>query len=228
MNKDRTSSRQKDDVAHQSGVAEKRWWQLTRFEWIMSVLTLAAILVAVFTGLIFLKQLKQMRTDQRAWMRFTIGKPSLPKDAASASTFQISTPVTINNIGKTAARMVYSEFVMDYEEYGASPDFIYGTTTRTFDFAGIMFPDDPFEVNVPFVKAKSNNSIETEPRYLTPSQYEDLSQGKAYLVLYGRSRFVDIFGTKHWSRFCAFLPARNTNPPNQHNACAQYNDTDHD
>jgi hypothetical protein len=207
--------------------SDKRWWEMTRFEWIMSVLTLAGLVIAVFTGLIFLKQLHEMRTDQRAWISFTAGATLFPKDAVSLNTVQVTTPITVNNIGKTAARLVKTDLVMEYDVNGSAPDFVYDQRARQVSTTGIVFPNSPFALNVPFTRG-TLNSAETSPRFLTQAEFHDLQDGDGYMVIYGQATYVDIFGTKHWTHFCTFFSAPGVTVKVTARACTDYNDTDGD
>jgi hypothetical protein len=204
---------------------EKRWWGLTRFERIMSVLTLAGLAVAFLTGLIFLQQLHEMRTDQRAWISFAAGGTQFPKDASSLNTDQVIRTITVNNIGKTAARILKTDLVMDYEVNGSAPDFVYDQRARQSATTGIVFPNSPFAVNVPFTKGILNSG-ETTARFLTQSEFHDLQNGDGYMVIYGQATYLDIFGTKHWTHFCAFFTVPGASVKVTARECTDYNDTD--
>jgi len=205
------------------------WKTMNIFERIMAILTFAGVVIAIFTGLIFWKQLDEMKTDERAWLNISSGIVQFPKDISSVSTVPVSVPMTINNIGKTAARTIRSEFVMDYEVNGQSPDFVYDGRVRTYSTTGIMFPNAPQPVEVAFAKAQLGNpNGPAESRYLTPSEYQDLSNGNAYMAIYARATFADIFGTQHWLRYCTFFAAPNAKAIVTARQCTDYNDTDHD
>jgi hypothetical protein len=59
---------------------EKRGRGLTRFEWMMSGLTLLGIVVAAFTGFIFWEQLVEMRTSERPWVSMLSNRVQFPKE----------------------------------------------------------------------------------------------------------------------------------------------------
>lgn len=225
----------KDKASDKDQKMENDMWivdilkRMSVFERIMAILTLAGVVIAVFTGLIFWKQLDEMRTDQRAWITFSAGLIQYPQDEASIGIVRVSVPITITNIGKTAARVIDAQFVMDYEVEGQSPDFVYDGRARTFDTIGIIFPGTPTQpFNVPFSKEMVKDPRRTEPRYLTSSEYHDLQNGNGYMAIYGQATFIDIFGRKHWVHYCTFFVAPDVAVYVSSKACVDYNDTDHD
>ena len=209
-------------------ISEHKFWALTRFEWIMAILTLAGVLIAFLTGFIFWKQLHEMRTDQRAWITLNTGNVTFPKDASKVGQVQISTPLSITNIGKTAARDLFVEAVMDYEVNGQTPDFIYLGRARSTISTGIVFPNSPAgTLDVPFVSGKLHSQDEMETRYLTEAEYSDLVKSDAYMTVYAQASYLDIFGTRHWVHFCTyFLPPPTHAGSVTSRKCTEYNDTD--
>jgi hypothetical protein len=205
--KHKPSGRQQGGAEHDLNPPDERWWGLTRFEWIMAVLTFAGVVIAVFTGLIFRKQLDEMRTDQRAWIRISNQQPIFPKDATTLNAFPVSIQISASNIGKTAARNLKIEAIIDYEVNGGSPDFIYDFRPRQITTTGILFPNaPPAEFAVSFSRAVPNpHDPQVAPRFLTDSEYSDLIKGDAYMNVYAEATYVDIFGTEHWTHFCTFF-----------------------
>jgi hypothetical protein len=229
--KDKPSASQQNGAEHNLNPPEPRWWGLTRFEIIMSVLTLAGVAIAIFTGLIFLKQLGEMRTDQRAWIGISAAAvgAQFPQDESQLASVPVSLSVFLANIGKTGARIVHSEFVMDYEVNGQAPDFKYDGRVRTQSTNGIIFPSSPpVQVTVPFSQGTPNEINNIKPRYLTASEYKDLRTGQGYMTVYGFATFVDIFGTSHWTHFCTFFVAPNVTVTVTAKSCVDYNDADND
>ena len=207
---------------------EHRFWDLSRFEWIMAVLTFLGLLITVFTGLILYDQLHEMKVDQRAWMSLSMGTVQFPKDLDSIGKVPVSAPITITNIGKTAARNIHTQAVMDYEVNGSSPDFIYDRRPRSEGTTGIMFPNSPFPMPATFMEGKQGGG--TQPRYLTAAEYQDLTKGDGYMVVYVETTYTDIFGSQHWLHFCQFFASSQVVSPVTvtSKACTDYNDTDHE
>lgn len=206
---------------------DQQWWGLSKFERIMAVLTFAGVLIAVFTGLIFWLQLGEMKTDQRAWISISPGNVSFPKDEASAANIPVTLLLTVNNTGKTAARSVAVEAVVEYVMNGSSPEFVYEGRPRDVTFAGIIFPNSPFPVPAEFLKGKLNSPIR-ELRFLVPSEFEDLANGTAYMAAYAQVTYSDVYGRRHWLHYCSFFANPSAKPGTGVTAkeCTNYNDTD--
>ena len=204
----------------------KTRWGLSRFERIMSLLTLLGLIVAILTGFIFWEQLDQMRTDERPFVSMLPNPVQFPKDAQAAKDFQVIATVTLKNIGKTAARKVHTELVMDYVVNGQSPDFVYDGRAKSTNTAGVIFPDNPMAVIAGFAQLLPAGGL--EPRFLSPYEFNSLSDARGYMVLYGRTTYEDIFGTEHWTKYCVFFVPPATQGNVSAKACSEYNDTDHD
>lgn len=201
---------------------EHRFWELTRSEWMMATLTLLGIFVAALTGWIFYLQLDDMRTDERAWLSIISAQSHVP-NIGSASPLYVT--LTFANTGKTVARKLFGEFTVEYVVNGDSPDFNYASRYRQFQSGGTVIPNTPESFDVGF-KTKLPGKPE-EARFLTPSEYNDLKHGSAYMVVIGRNTYEDIFGRKHWLHYCSYFvtPGDPIPPHLSTEACAAYNDT---
>ena len=202
---------------------EKRWWGLTRFEWLMSILTLCAVVVAVLTGLIFLRQLHEMRTDERAWITMSSEHVAYPSDQHDPTMATVTVDVAIDNKGKTPARIFSASMVVDYVLNGKSPDFSYQFGVN--HAVGIWPPQSPLTLTVPLLKIDQGSGGAVS-RFLTLKEFEALSNGGAYMVIYGRANYLDIFGVKHWLHYCAAWVHSDKGPSITSKACSDYNDTD--
>jgi hypothetical protein len=85
---------------------------MSRFDLTMSVLTLAGVIIAALTGAIFWHQLESMETDERAWINITAKGLNFTPDKATGN-IALSVPVTIKNTGKTPAKIVRTEIVIN-------------------------------------------------------------------------------------------------------------------
>lgn len=207
---------------------EKKFWDMTRFERIMALLTLLGLVIAGLTGFIFWYQLDEMRTDERAWISVST-KVAFPKDENSMKTVPVVATITYNNIGKTAARGIKVEAVVDYEMNGESPDFVYDGRPRSRSTTGIIFPNDPQQLPAPFLEGDPSSKTEVKNRYLVHSEFQDLNDGTSYMVVYVKADYTDIFGKKHWTHYCSFFINPNAPPVNiSAKACTSYNDTDNE
>lgn len=216
----------KNEATSKLNPSEKRRWGLTRFEWIMAVLTLAGVTVAIFTGLIFKDQLHEMRTDQRAWMHITTTGVQYETDKSTGKV-AVSFPIAIVNTGKTPATNIATVVVVEKDINGSWPDFIYEGRPASHETTGSAFPnvnESPFRAQL---LQGIPNSTGVEPRLLSPSEYQDIVDGNAYIVIYAMTTYTDVFGTQHWTRFCNFATAPTTKSFNlTAKPCTDYNNVD--
>jgi len=116
---------------------------------------------------------------------------------------------------------------MDYVVNGSSPDFVYDKRPRTTESTGVLFPNNPAQIPVQFSQVVLNGTS-PQPRFLSPYEYHALEDGRGYMVVYARTTYLDISGTKHWTQFCQFFVSPNAKPVQvTAKACTDYNDTDH-
>ena len=206
---------------------ESKVWGLTKFEWIIAVLTLAGVVIAFLTGAIFWEQLHEMKTDQRAWVTMSLGRVQFPSNISDIGKVQVQAPLTVNNVGKTAARNLHSKVVMEYEVNGQSPEFVYDHRMRAESTSGIMFPTAQETMPIFFLEGNPNDKNGSQPRFLTPSEYQDLIKGDGYMVVYGETTYADIFGTNHWMHYCTFFVSpQAVSVTVTAKGCTDYNDTD--
>jgi hypothetical protein len=209
--------------------SEDKYWSLTRFEWIMAVLTLVGVVIATLTGFILSNQLHEMKTDQRAWVTMSLGSVQFPSNISDISRVQVRAPLTVNNVGKTAARNLHSKVIMEYEVNGQYSDFVYDHRIRAESTSGIMFPTVQQTMPIFFVEGNPNDKNGSQPRFLTASEYQDLIKGDGYMVVYGETTYTDIFGTNHWMHYCTFFVSpQAVSVTVTAKGCTDYNDTDGD
>jgi hypothetical protein len=204
-------------------IGEKRFGGMTFSERIMAVLTLLGLVIAVLTGVIFWRQLKWMQADQRAWISVTTPKTQLGKNEASGAVHVLA-PVKIINTGKTPAKNVSVQIVVEKVKNGELPQFVYGDSGLK-DFTGTMFPNDSHEITVGLLQDKPNQTPE-DFRLLTPSEYQELLDGVAYTVTYGKASYTDVFGTDHWLTFCVWMSPATKSLWISAKSCADYNNVD--
>jgi hypothetical protein len=208
------------------GPSEKGFGNMTRFESIMAILALLGLVIAGLTGAILWHQLKEMRVDQRAWMGISTGAIAFNRDQADKTT--VTVPVTFTNTGKTPARHFFSNIVIEKVQNGQSPQLLYENVPRATDSAGIMPPNAPQTMAVTMFDRDPTDATgnKTITRLLIPIEYQELVDGKAYMAVYAYTTYEDIFGDRHWSKYCVFA----TVPPRvvtvTAKACSDYNDVD--
>jgi hypothetical protein len=201
---------------------ERKYWGMTKFEWIMGVLTLAALIVAGLTGAIFWKQLGAMKTDQRAWITLTPpAVAQISKDAADGVTMAV--PVTVVNTGKTPAKHLFTEIAILRVANGREPNFSYTEVPVQRTITAVLFPNSPFTIPITLSDPTLPNG---QTKILSPAEYQRLTDGTDYMVLYAKSSYTDIFGIGHWYHYCIFWTQSTKPVPITSRACTEYNDVD--
>jgi len=189
--------------------------------------------IAIFTFLILItyisanyfqwKQSKQTETalhlDQRAWIDVSFGMPVLKENSP------ISVPITVTNTGKTAAKTFEGYIVIASVKREDEP--LFGGLDKPGEGrvpmrVGILLPNRPTSVMFVAVKPGTQNR---EQVFLTPSLNQEIQNGQSVILAYGRINYTDIFGTKHWIKFCGSHGALIGVAPKK---CSSYNDIDND
>jgi len=203
-------------------MTDEKYWGMTKFEWTMGVLTLAALIVAGLTGGIFWKQLGAMKTDQRAWITLTTAaQAEISKDAADGVTMTI--PVTVVNTGKTPAKDSTIDMVIMRVPNGKTPTFSYEGTPVSRTITGVLFPNNPFTIRITLSDPSLPNG---QTKILSPAEYKRLTDGLEYMVIYAKSSYTDIFGTPRWHHFCVAWSQSPTPVDMTSLNCTQYNTVD--
>jgi hypothetical protein len=184
--------------------------------------TFVAAFAALASGWIFYLQLKEMQRsatlDQRAWLKVVI------KDWEISEGHPISAHLLVSNIGKTPARVIKGDVVIELLGKDDSPNFkspVDGSGLLNFT-TGIMFPSssDPDGVLV---------QQPTRDAQLSHDDFVHLKNGDQYATIQGNLRFLDIFGAQHWLHFCTWKSIASPGHNFQTRSCIEdYNDTDHD
>lgn len=186
-----------------------------------TVLESTAVLAGLAVLVVYACQLyvmqHQLRLDQRAWIGFVLPN-NFPLDGQT-------TPATlqVTNFGKTPARQVQGNIVatlmMKIQE--PSFDFSVGHPHNRF-YAGAVFPNSPFPVTI------NVQRYEGTPKIISPADLrKELETGQSYIVFYGEITYEDVFGKKHWTRFCtgSGIAMQELDVLKK---CIAYNDVDHD
>jgi len=188
----------------------------------IAAFTLALAAAAIYQFIIMGGQLDTMRKDQRAWVAVTVGDPQFTRDSSGNVT--VSFPAVVSNSGKTPARHSSTEIVVDTVENGQAPTFAYDDVPRTWSTVGVLLPNVPLQLKAPLLHSIVKGH--PEPRSLSPPEYQELLDGKDYIVIYARSSYVDIFGREHWHHFCAFNSPSAEAVQVTARGCTNYNDVD--
>lgn len=158
---------------------------------------------------------RQMRQDQRAWIKVTAyGPKELPAPDAP-----IFGKIAFENMGKTPAKNVTGKAEIEVVDSTRSPSFKYH---RGFPYlaAGYMFPTIPGEGPI------NLGDDPRKPRAFTKKERESLQKGDAYLAIYGTISYADMFGVHHWVRFCQWFVYLQGTQDYAARACANYGKVD--
>jgi hypothetical protein len=169
---------------------------------------------------------RQTRTEQRPWVMPPPGGPLRPMLMVNSP---VATAIVIQNTGKTAAIGVEAMVGLDKAPYrGRVP-----LGAGKYEFSGTIFPGEKIPpVQVVWGRfAEKGRPGPTDklsvPILLTSSDYRDLIDGRAFFMLRGIITYKDVFGIRHWTKFCYGMPYSRPPEisPNVKN-CATYNSVD--
>ncbi|HXM95758.1 MAG TPA: hypothetical protein VOA64_16150 [Candidatus Dormibacteraeota bacterium] len=167
---------------------------------------------------------RQMRQDQRAWMTISSGNTDFAKKTVESKEVLVTIPITITNTGKTPAKRVVTEIVVENVSMSKAPSFSY-VVARTTDVGGAILPNAAHQIAVqPLEFVPETKEFRTKP--LSDLEYQELLAGKSYMATYGRIEYKDVFGVKHWFKFCSLALLSPKNVTMAPKACADYNDVD--
>lgn len=159
-----------------------------------AVLAVIAVVGVVFTR----EQAKASKLDRRAW----VGVSRMIKIEKNERPAGIQ--IGIKNTGKTPAKKGYAIYVL---QVGPTPD--YAPNTKMEEISNLVIsPQQEIFLN-----------LRTKP------EHEQLIQavvdGKTTLFALGKVDYDDIFGIRHWFKFCVYYDTL----LKEYNAYKEYNDT---
>jgi hypothetical protein len=172
---------------------------------------------------------RQMRQDQRPWMRFDMGDSKVNPTVSVKVGSSLVVPVRMTNVGKTPAERLQMFFVIEVVPLGKDPHlpkhhFIFdGRRTKPNPLAayrirvGAMFPESHVDEMVPRLQIKNGTVVEN---FLSVPEANDVVNGKAYLAVFGEVSYFDVFGFRHWTKFCKDGFPDGSNPNN--GKCANF------
>jgi hypothetical protein len=170
-------------------------------DWCIAAFTFVLAGAAIYQFIIMGSQLDTMRKDERPWIEITF----------NTGAFQANAPVSgvmhVVNNGKTPARAIRADIVVERVKNGEEPRLDYPTPHTRFT-TGLLFPKTPADSPYFRLRTSSNGtSVEEDP--LTESEFDDLQHSRIFFVVYATVSYADFFGTKHWTRMCAFSALSN-------------------
>jgi hypothetical protein len=163
-------------------------------------------------------QINALRVDQRAW----ISVPNPTSYPLNGTFIPLSTQMT--NTGKTPARIIEGDVIATVLNKGEdfSFDFSPGHPHTRLYPVGVIFPGAPIPINLTIVKHGPKG-----PETFVPDDAfrQDFTNGKRFIIFYGRITYSDIFGTQHWTQFCSGSGEAILDNLKK---CISYNDVDHE
>ncbi len=144
---------------------------------------------------------KNMQIDQRAWLvptapgSFLLNGPNIPAD------------IKLTNIGKTVATNVVGHIVGMVMPKGAAPAFDQFRAGHAYVnvYTGAIYPNAQPPLDIPFKILDYSYTEQkfTTPVIPTPELNRRLNEEKqAFIILFGRIEYCDVFGVEHWTTFC--------------------------
>lgn len=156
------------------------------------------------------------RREQRAWIVVT----SQTETVTLNDGMPVSVPMKMTNMGKTPAKGIEIHGVVDVVKPESSLDFSYEASRHhQIGLVNVLHPNIP-DVSPYF--AFERGTPKATRMIVTPELRRSFAAGEVLVVIHGRIDYLDIFGVKHWLKFCVY--AGNPDPSSEQ--CSGYNDMD--
>jgi hypothetical protein len=166
---------------------------------------------------------QQMRQDLRAWVnmetanfRWVENQPLLVIG-------------TLINKGKTPAKHVFGQVVVEKISKGQIPNFIYKGQPRAEPDSGILVPNFPAQLGYQSLRFKTKGRdvpSNMEPLLMSKTDVADIREGRAYVAIHGIISYYDIFGIPRWTKFCTYNSGNPQLVQDFIKPCTDHNDTD--
>ncbi len=167
---------------------------------------------------------KASEREDRAWVTV---QPKGPFQIVPGG--QLGIPFTLINTGKTPARRIHAEMWAGFVPVNSQGDMTEKGPRLEME-TGDLFPNNVNVVEI-FKGAEiirqrrtSPGGHDTEAWPIEAAEVQDFDQNRVYAAGYMVVSYYDIFGVRHWTRFCAFIQ-----PPNRQadtSKCVAYNGED--
>lgn len=188
-------------------------------DWTVAVFTAVLATFAILQGLTLNGQLREMKLDQRAWLSVTV-TPLQPVKGQPVRAL-----IHVENIGKTPAKAVSEDVVVETRKITEAPSFDY--TTRENDFISLLFPKGVDEWPSSHLTPVATGVA--VPIGITDGEFTELTQAgqsMRYVVAFGKISFRDIDDTQHWVHFCAWHGFFEGEVVIEARKCTEYNNID--
>lgn len=194
-----------------------------------SFTTLLGVL-AIYQSSVINGQLKAMRSDTQAWV--TVDFRDKPSFADWTINGLLTTMLSMKNGGKTPAANLSGDLGLEIMPLGQDPDFN-APVIRNQIFEGTLLAGDHKDIPVARLRQKVGAAKGVGEAYpFTQNDKDALDQDKAWMAVFGRITYEDVFHKPHWTQFCFWLNLRSREreylPMYMTKGCAKYNAFDRD
>jgi len=161
---------------------------------------------------------RQMRQDQRAWIKLTS-----PEPLGTGAGYPIEAKIHMLNTGKTPALDYIGESIIKVFPINRETVFDYTNPDHGHSTGGILYPSDPRDMEAAmYAKEAWARTPQPDKLLLSAQELGAFTAGKSYIVVYSRVTYYDIFGVKHWTHFCNWTSYK----PAPAKKCSEYNRVD--
>ena len=153
--------------------------------------------------------------DQRAWVEIATGDP---EDVHLGE--PIAFKIQINNTGKTPARNFDGHLVAEIINKGSSPKV--GKHGHAAAHISIPLVVPGFHKTMQMYARALEHKV-PKTISLTKEIAASFTSGESYLIAWGDYSYTDVWGVKHWTKFCDSF---GSGAPSDLDECVNYNDID--
>lgn len=159
-------------------------------------------------------------TTERAWLAMTSGNVRI--GAPDAKKLRLAVvDMQITNSGKTPAKQIFAEVIVDVVRNNAKWNADYNSLPSTGQTTNVILAGDSSKFSASLQRAAATG---TEPTLLSEADWQQLVEGRDYIIVYGRMTYRDSFGRWHWQHFCSWSAFAQGEFSAQD--CTAYNDMD--
>jgi hypothetical protein len=161
---------------------------------------------------------KSMQIDQRAWLTLEMADDGIVADPSSVK-------MCLKNIGKTPAKTIDIDVVVEIVRTGNAPRFDYTLPHQQMRI-GVLFPNQTVPITAQlaekdWIQAGSRKFAQGRP--MNDIERTQLSSKTAYAVTYGTTVYWDMFGDKQTLWSCVLAGTGDPRITLGSDACTDYN-----
>jgi hypothetical protein len=122
--------------------------------------------------------------------------------------------IRVTNVGKTTAEKILATLIVQYVKKGEKPilspkkggrivfseEKKKGALPATSWIKATLYPNEVSQVSFSRSRWGKSGVVEDDP--ITQVEKTELDKGNAYILLMGEVWYSDVFGFRHWTKFC--------------------------